>query len=130
MNSARPSRKLRLSRIAIAAICAGAAMAASLQAADRGRDAFEKRCSGCHTLDEIKIGPPLRGVYGRNAGRDPQFPYSDAVRMASVKWDETTLDRWLADTESVIPENDMAFRLNDPVDRATIIAYLKKVAGQ
>ena len=106
-------------------VVAAFAFAASGKDADRGRDAFEKRCTGCHALDKIKVGPPLRGVYGRHAGSDPQFPYSDAMKTTSVAWDESTLDRWLTDTESVIPGNDMAFRLNDPADRANIIAYLR-----
>jgi len=106
-------------------VVAAFAFAASGKDADRGRDAFEKRCTGCHALDKSKVGPPLRGVYGRRAGSDPQFPYSDAMKTTSVAWDESTLDRWLTDTESVIPGNDMAFRLNDPADRANIIAYLR-----
>ena len=111
-------------------ICAIAAIAASPKDADRGRDAFEKRCTGCHALDKIKVGPPLRGIFGRNAGKDPQFAYSDAVRNTPVKWDESTLDRWLTDTDSVIPDNDMAFRLNNPADRASIIAYLRQLPGK
>jgi len=111
-------------------ICATIALAASSSQAERGRDAFEKRCTGCHALDRIKLGPPLRGVYGRTAGKDPQFVYSDAVRKASLTWNDSTLDRWLADTESIIPDNDMAFRLNDPSDRANIIAYLRQLSGK
>jgi cytochrome c len=111
-------------------VCAAITLAASAKDAGRGRDTFEKRCTGCHALDKIKVGPPLRGVYGRNAGKDPQFIYSDAVKNTSVKWDESTLDRWLADTESVIPGNDMPFRLNDRVDRSTIIAYLRQLSGK
>jgi len=105
-------------------------LASSAKDASRGRDAFEKRCGGCHALDKIKLGPPLRGVYGRNAGKDPQFTYSDAVKSTSVLWNESTLDRWLTDTETVIPGNDMAFRLNDPAERGDIIAYLKQLSAK
>ena len=111
-------------------VCATIALAASLKDPVRGRDAFDKRCTGCHALDKIKIGPPLRGVYGRIAGKDPQFAYSDAVKAAPVEWNEATLDRWLTDTESVIPGNDMAFRLNDPADRVNIIAYLRQLSAK
>ena len=111
-------------------VCVTLAVAASGKDPARGREAFEKRCTGCHALEKVKLGPPLRGVYGRKAGRDPQFTYSDAVKNASVTWDESTLDRWLNDTESVIPENDMSFRLNDPAERANIIAYLKQLSGK
>ena len=36
----------------------------------------------------------------------------------------------LTDTESVIPDNDMTFRLNDGAERAGIIAYLKQLSGK
>jgi cytochrome c len=116
--------------ILIGAVCATITLAASAKDAGGGRETFEKRCTGCHTLDKIKVGPPLRGVYGRKAGKDPQFTYSDAVKSTPVTWDESTLDRWLTDTESVIPGNDMSFRLNDPADRVSIIAYLRQVSGK
>lgn len=111
-------------------VCVTVALADSGRDPGRGRDTFEKRCTGCHALDKIKVGPPLRGVYGRAAGRDPQFTYSDAVKSAPVTWDESTLDRWLTDTETVIPDNDMSFRLNDPAERANIIAYLRQLSGR
>ena len=105
-------------------------MAASARDPASGRDTFEKRCTGCHALDKIKVGPPLRGVYGRNAGKDAQFTYSDAVKAASVTWDESTLDRWLTDTESVIPGNDMSFRLSNASERGEVIDYLRKLSGK
>lgn len=94
------------------------------------KDSFEKRCTGCHALDEAKEGPPLRGVYGRRAGKAPGFAYSDALKGGSVTWDEKTLDRWLADTESVIPGNEMSFRLQNAAERADIIAYLKQLQAK
>ncbi len=111
-------------------VCVTVVIAVSAKDTDGGREAFQKRCTGCHTLDKVKVGPPLRGVYGRNAGKDPQFTYSDAAKNATVTWDESTLDRWLTDTESVIPGNDMTFRLNDPAERANIIAYLRQLSGK
>lgn len=110
-------------------ICAAAAMGTSATDAGRGRAAFEKRCTGCHSLDKIKVGPPLRGVYSRPAGKDPRFAYSDAMKNTAVTWDESALDRWLTDTEGVIPGNDMTFRLDDPGERSDIIAYLKQLSG-
>jgi len=72
-------------------VCATVAIAASAKNTDGGREAFEKRCTGCHALDKVKVGPPLRGVYGRNAGKDPQFIYSDPVKNATVTWDNRRL---------------------------------------
>src|SRR6266487_5194753 len=91
-----------------------------------GRSAFEKRCTGCHALDHEKTGPRLAGVVGRKAGTVSAFPYSDAVKKSAVVWNEAVLDKWLTDPETVIPDTDMAFRLDNPVERAAIIAFLKE----
>jgi cytochrome c len=90
-----------------------------------GRAAFEKRCGGCHALDRDKEGPRLAGVVGRKAGAVSAFPYSDALKKSAVVWNEAVLDKWLTDPEKVIPESDMAFRLDSPAERAAIIAFLK-----
>jgi cytochrome c len=106
------------------------AIAATMGDAHRGREAFEQTCTGCHALDRAKVGPRLRNIYGQPSGKDTQFSYSDAMKGASISWDDATLDRWLADTESVVPGNDMSFRLNDASKRADIIAYLKQLSGK
>jgi cytochrome c len=98
--------------------------------ANHGRELFERRCTGCHALDQVKAAPRLRGVFGRAAAQDEQFPYSDALKRARVTWDETTLDKWLTDPDSLIPETDMSFRLDNAAERADIIAYLKRLANK
>jgi cytochrome c len=115
------------------ALTAGAVLLAALAAAGGeksdvvpGRTAFEKRCTGCHALDHEKIGPRLAGVVGRKAGTVSAFPYSEAVKKSGVVWNEVMLDKWLTDPETVIPDSDMTFRLDDPVERAAIITFLKE----
>jgi cytochrome c2 len=39
-------------------------------------------------------------------------------------------DRWLADPDALAPDNDMAFRVPAPRERAQIIAYLKSVPAR
>ena len=112
---------------AILTICAAESIADSANA-HSGREVFEKRCTGCHSLDRNKVGPPLRGVFGRRAGSVAGFSYSDAVKKTSITWEAPALDRWLADTESIIPGNDMSFRLEDGAERSAIIAYLRELA--
>ena len=112
----------------LAAGVLSAILASTTGDAHRGRNTFEQTCTGCHTLDRPKVGPPLRNVFARPAGKNTRFSYSDAMNGASVTWDEETLDRWLTDTESVVPGNDMSFRLNDAGKRADIIAYLKQLS--
>jgi cytochrome c len=105
-------------------------MASSAPDAVRGKEAFEKRCGGCHALDRTKEGPMLRKIFGQRSGSNVGFPYSDAVKNSHLTWDERTLDKWLEDPEKLIPNNDMATRVPDATDRANIIAYLKSLSAQ
>jgi cytochrome c len=93
-----------------------------------GKEVFERRCTGCHALDEDKAGPHLRGIFGKPAGSAPSYPYSQAIRNSRVVWDDGTLDKWLTDTDEFIPDNDMAFRVTKPEERTAIIEYLKQVS--
>ena len=108
-----------------AILLAAAAFSDTKGDAVAGRASFEKRCTGCHALDRDRVGPRLAGVVGRKAGTVPGFPYSDAVKKSGVVWNEASLDKWLTDPESVIPDSDMAFRLDSPAERTAIIAFLK-----
>ena len=96
----------------------------------RGRELYEKRCGGCHGLDSAKVGPPLRSVFNRRAGTDPSFPYSDGLKKAGLVWDESSLERWLADPEAVVSDNDMGFRLSRADERSASIAYLKQLPAK
>src|SRR5579872_5410240 len=93
-----------------------------------GRELFEKRCAGCHALDNEKEGPRLRGVYGRTSGTVPSFTYSDALKNAHITWDEQSLDKWLTDPEEVVADNNMAFHVGSVEERREIIAYLKQLS--
>jgi cytochrome c len=96
------------------------------QGREDGKALFEKRCGGCHALDRDKEGPRLGGVYGRTAGSIDSFQYSDALKNSKIKWAEDTLDKWLTDTEKLVPGNDMTFHVEKAEERSEIIAYLKK----
>ena len=96
----------------------------------KGKELFNRRCTGCHQLDQIRVGPRMRGVFGRVAASDPGFPYSEALKSARITWNESALDRWLADTEAVVPDNDMAFRVPSADERAALIAYLRSLSPQ
>ena len=72
-------------------------------------------------------GPNLFGVVGRKAGEVAAFKYSEAFAKGSggIVWDESTLDRWLADPQSVIPGAIMPYKQADPDKRRLVIEYLK-----
>jgi cytochrome c len=111
--------------ILCATLAGGTILLAFATPEDRGKDVFIRRCSGCHATDLNKEGPQLRGIVGRKAAAVPAFGYSDALKKAVVRWDETTLDKWLSDPDALVPDTDMAFRLTDPAERKEVIAYLK-----
>lgn len=96
----------------------------------RGKVLFEERCTGCHSLDLDKEGPRLRGVYGRKAGSVATFQYSDAMKLAHMTWDDELLNKWLTDTESVVPKNDMSFHVPNAGERADIIRFLQLSSGR
>lgn len=95
---------------------------------DQGKAVFEKRCTGCHSLDDNKEGPHLRGVFGRKAGKLAGFDFSDAMKNAQFTWDAAALDKWLTDTESVVPNNDMSFHVPNPQERADVIRFLESLS--
>ena len=100
-------------------------------AADPAAEAqFKKSCGTCHvpaTDAAPRQGPNLFGVIGRKAGAVEGFKYSPAFVAGDdgVVWDEDTLDRWLADPQSVIPGAIMPYKQADPDKRRLIIDYLK-----
>jgi len=90
-----------------------------------GKQVFASRCAGCHTLEQHREGPKLAGVFGRTSGTAPGFRYSAALKKAAVKWDEHSLDKWLANPNAVAPMNNMYFHVAKAEQRRDLIAYLK-----
>ena len=91
-----------------------------------GKAVFEKRCTGCHALDSDREGPRLAGVFSRKAASVSGFNYSAALKASSIVWDETTLDKWLTDPDTMVPQNDMSIAVPKAEERRDIIAYLRQ----
>ena len=72
-------------------------------------------------------GPPLRGVYGRQAGSVPGFAYSRAFKqiLQGIVWDSQTLDRWITDSQAWVPGSLMFYAQPDAEMRRQIIAYVQ-----
>lgn len=98
--------------------------------AARGKAVFEKRCTGCHALNQNREGPRLLGVYGRTAGSVDGFGYSDALKNSHVVWNDAMLERWLIDTGALVPGNDMDFHVAKPGERADVIQFLREQSGK
>jgi cytochrome c len=47
------------------------------------------------------------------------------VKQAHIVWDDKSLEQWLADPDTLVPGNDMAFHVTKPDERRDLIAFLK-----
>jgi cytochrome c len=110
-----------LGTMALAAGAAGAGDAALGEVLYQG-------CEDCHSVDKNDVGPMHRGVVGRVAGTVPGYDYSAALRDAKIVWTENNLAKWLAGPQLFIPGTKMIYQVQNPQDRADIIAYLKERA--
>ncbi|MEZ6022077.1 MAG: cytochrome c family protein [Hyphomonadaceae bacterium] len=94
---------------------------------EAGRRVFAQ-CRSCHTIDEgapNRVGPNLHGVFGREIGTAEGFNYSQPVQDADFVWDADHLDHWLANPQTFLPGNRMAFAgVRNETQRRDVIAYL------
>ena len=99
--------------------------------AGHGAELFSA-CRACHSLEPGRnmTGPSLAGIWGRKAGSLASFErYSPALKASSIVWDENTLDAWLKNPTTFIPNSRMTFPgIKDEKVRTDLIAYLKAVS--
>ncbi len=95
--------------------------------AAKGAEVF-KKCGSCHVLNGANgIGPALAHVVGDAIGKGRGgFAFSDDLVKKGGKWDEASLDKWLANPREFAAGTKMSFAgLDSAQDRADVIAYLK-----
>lgn len=97
--------------------------------ADRSRGERQARlCKACHSFGKDgpnMIGPALHGMFGRQAGTNNGFAYSDVMRDADFVWTPEALNAWLAQPGRFLPGNRMTFAgVLEQSDRDALIAYL------
>lgn len=97
----------------------------------RGAQVFQV-CMACHSVKagEHLTGPSLARIWNYKAGTAEGFlRYSDALKHAGIVWNETTLDKWLANPEQFAPGTSMTFPgVRESKDRRDVIAYLRAVS--
>jgi len=122
-----------LSRFAWYALIAFAWMSNGAAAGDaaRGASAFGQ-CAACHSTAPgmHMTGPSLAHVWARKAGTADGFHrYSDALTSSGISWNAQSLDKWLANPATFIPNNGMVFPgIRNSAVREDIIAYLKAMS--
>ncbi len=86
-------------------------------------------CKSCHTTVQggaAMTGPNLWGIFGRKAGTQAGFNYSDPMKSANLTWDAATIDKWITDPKELVLGTKMSFvGVKNPKDRIDVIAYLK-----
>lgn len=115
-------------RLMIVAAAAALALAPAALAGDaaKGQKVFNK-CKACHEVatDKNKVGPHLKGLFGRTSGTVEGFNYSDEMKAKAIVWSAETLKPYLADPKAVVPGGKMSFAgLKKEDELEDVIAYL------
>jgi cytochrome c len=122
--------RMKRNRLSFLAVVALTTIQAGASTAADGQQAFNNSCRTCHTIKQAdnRLGPSLFGVVGRKAGTLPEYRFSPAMENSGVTWDETNLDKFIAEPEAVINGNAMKpyGGLSDVAQRKAIIDYLKE----
>lgn len=63
------------------------------------------KCKTCHSFTmKDKVGPHLKGVFGREAGKSGFKKHSKALKSANWTWDEAHLLKWVCNSKDAIKE--------------------------
>lgn len=93
-----------------------------------GEEYFMRKCSSCH--DHLKEGghgkgPHLWNIFGRQAGSQAGFEYSEAMQASGHTWDFASLNYYLTRTDRAVPGRSMNFRgVRKDDQRAELLKFL------
>lgn len=100
-----------------------------------GERQFARKCSVCHTLtpsDGNRAGPTLYGVFGREAGSLPGYPYSEGLKTSGLIWNEETIaELFDKGPDHVTPGSKMPLQvITDEKKLDALVAFLKKATRE
>jgi cytochrome c len=111
--------------LALALFLSGPSWAAD----EAGKGVFNNNCRTCHSWKEgdNRLGPNLHGIIGRKAGSVSGFAYSESMKSSGITWDESSLDKFISNPDSLVPNNKMKpfTGIADAATRKQIIEFLK-----
>lgn len=119
------------SAISAALLCALTTVgaAAKEETSEEGKLAFNNACRTCHSFkpNDNRLGPTLHGIVGRKSGTLEGFQFSSAMKSAGITWDESSLDKFIANPDQVVHGNAMKpfGGIADASERNKIVEYLK-----
>lgn len=101
---------------------------------ENGERQFMRKCSICHALTpppSRKAGPTLYGLFGREAGTVPGYPYSEILDGSGIVWNDDTIDALFdLGPDHYIPGSKMPMqRITAAEDRQDMIAYLRRATA-
>ena len=99
-----------------------------------GSRAFMRNCMSCHSLETNNqgyktTGPALGLIYGRRAGSDPYFEYSQGLLMSNFVWNEKRLFNFMKKPKEMFPDvrcEILGGGVENSTDRADLTKFLKK----
>lgn len=91
-------------------------------------------CEACHNVAKgapHKVGPNLHGVFGRKAGTEAGFIYSDAVANSDIVWSDETIRSWLKNPNDYIQGTNMVFvGLKKERQQDALLSYLHLITEE
>lgn len=90
--------------------------------AEKGKNLFNNNCSGCHELNQTKVGPPLGKVVNE---RSPEFIMNMILNASNMEQHDPTAERLKSKYHVPMPQTG----LNRSQARA-VLEYFRSVASK
>lgn len=97
----------------------------------RGGELFATHCAECHSTKEgrNKKGPSLFNIFGKRAGLNADYTYSDALKNSRLTWDAETLSKYITAPKTLVPGGKMKYDgMSNAAERDNVSAYLADLA--